>query len=52
MLGESSLFRMCGISLNVSRKLAAAAPRHPFSLDLEAKSSLFDEAAGKFEIVA
>ncbi|KAI9632071.1 coatomer epsilon subunit-domain-containing protein [Dioszegia hungarica] len=33
-------------------KLSAAAPSHPFALDLAAKSSLFDEAAGKFGIAA
>ncbi len=37
---------------NGFRKLSAAAPQHPFALDLAEKASAFDEAAAKFSIAA
>ena len=36
----------------VHSKLAKSAPQHPFAIDLAEKSRAFDDAAGKFTIVA
>jgi hypothetical protein len=42
----------CRTATLTRRKLAAAAPAHPFAVDLAAKAALFDEAAAKFAVAA
>lgn len=55
-LDLGTVIRSCGRRKDKAkepfRKLSAAAPQHPFALDLAAKSALFDEAAAKFAIAA